>query len=244
MTILDKIKEKRIIQLDNEKSQLKQPSLIDALNKDGLQIIGEIKRASPSKGDIANTDFDINKQVEHYVAHGVAAFSILTENAFFKGQNEDLQFVRNKYPNIPILRKDFIFDPFQIMHAKLLGASAILLIVKMLSDEDLHELHKLAYDLGLEVLVEIHDEDELNRALLIPNLKLLGINNRNLNTFDTDLNTTKDLINKIPFESLKNITLISESGFLEKKDLDFAIEMNVSGILVGEALMKGKIYGE
>ena len=244
MTILDKIKEKRIIQLDNEKSQLKQPSLIDALNKDGLQIIGEIKRASPSKGDIANTDFDINKQVEHYVAHGVAAFSILTESAFFKGQNEDLQFVRNKYPNIPILRKDFIFDPFQIMHAKLLGASAILLIVKMLSDKDLHELHKLAYDLGLEVLVEIHDEDELNRALLIPNLKLLGINNRNLNTFDTDLNTTKDLINKIPSESLKNITLISESGFLEKKDLDFATEMNVSGVLVGEALMKGKIYGE
>ena len=135
MTILDKIKEKRIIQLENEKSKLKQPSLIEALNKDGLQIIGEIKRASPSKGDIANNDFDINKQVEHYMANNVAAFSILTEEFFFKGKNEDLEFVRKKYPNIPILRKDFIFDVFQIIHAKLLGASAILLIVKLRKDK-------------------------------------------------------------------------------------------------------------
>lgn len=242
MTILDKIKEKRIIQLENEKSKLKQPSLIEALNKDGLQIIGEIKRASPSKGDIANNDFDINKQVEHYMANNVAAFSILTEEFFFKGKNEDLEFVRKKYPNIPILRKDFIFDVFQIIHAKLLGASAILLIVKMLSDKDLNDFHKLAYDIGLEVLVEVHDENELNRALLIPNLKLLGINNRNLNTFHTDLNTSKNLISKIPLNYLDNITLISESGFLEKKDLEFAVEIGVSGILVGEALMKGKIY--
>ena len=114
----------------------------------------------------------------------------------------------------------------------------------MLSDKDLNDFHRLAYDIGLEVLVEVHDEDELNRALLIPNLKLLGINNRDLNTFHTDLNTTKDLISKIPLNYLDNITLISESGFLEKKDLEFAIEMGVSGILVGEALMKGKIYGE
>ena len=228
--ILNKIKEKRIIQLSQEKESFKTKSLFEALKKPGLQILGEIKRSSPSKGMIANDDFNLEDQVSHYVQNNIAGISILTENAFFKGQNEDLQFVHNKYPNIPILRKDFIFDPFQVFHAKELGASAILLIVKMLNDDELFYLHDLAYKIGLEVLVETHDEIELTRALQIPNLKLLGINNRNLNTFETDLNISKQLISIIPSDIRKNIVLVSESGYLSH------------AVLVGEALMKNKIY--
>ena len=160
------------------------PSFHKALSQEGIRIIGEIKRASPSKGQIALENFDLLKQATHYVEHGVAAFSILTEEAYFKGDNTFIPQVVEAFPKVPILRKDFIYTPFQVAQAKFLGASAILLIVRMLSDEQLQALHALAYDLQMDVLVEVHDEAELQRALRIPQLKLLGINNRNLNTFE------------------------------------------------------------
>ena len=236
-TILDKILFERKKQLKVEKEKFSQVSLIKTLNKKGLQIIGEIKRSSPSKGQMISENFNMEKQLGYYVKNSVSAFSILTEQHYFKGSSEDLIFAKNLYPNIPILRKDFIFEPFQIAHAKFLGASAVLLIVKMLSDTELIALHNLALSLELEVLVEIHDVDDLNRALKIPNLALLGINNRDLNTFKTSLSVTEKLLSKI--KNSENITIISESGFNTKEELSFIESLGVSGVLIGEALMKG-----
>ena len=170
---------------------------------------------------------------------GVSAFSILTEKEYFKGENDFIKIVREKFPEMPILRKDFIYTPFQVAHAKFLGASAILLIVRMLNDKALLELHKLAQDLEMDVLVETHDEEEIKRALKIPNLEILGINNRNLNTFEVDIRTTEKLINEIPSDVFNNMTIVSESGFLSKKDVEYAEKLNVDGLLIGEALMKG-----
>ena len=208
MDILEKIKIKRDVQLEEEIKSFKQPSLKEALKQDGVRIIGEIKRASPSKGKIANDDFDLLKQAQSYVDKGVAAFSILTEKEYFKGENDFIKIVREKFPEMPILRKDFIYTPFQVAHAKFLGASAILLIVRMLDDKTLLELHKLAQDLEMDVLVETHDEEE-------------------------------KLINGIPGDILKNLTIVSESGFLSKEDVEYAEKLNVDGLLIGEALMKG-----
>ena len=237
--ILHKIKLEREKQLSAEKKILSKPSLIKALKKDGIQIIGEIKRASPSKGNIAEDTFDIEKQLDYYVKNNIAAFSILTENHFFKGQNEDLTFAGKLHPEIPVLRKDFIFDPFQVAQAKFIGASAILLIVKMLSNTELINLHKLALDLELEVLVEIHNEEDLERALKIPEIKLLGINNRNLDTFETSLSVTENLFSKIP--AGRDITIISESGVHTQKDLKFVESLGVDGVLIGESLMKNSL---
>ena len=228
MDILSEIKEKREIQLQKEKKIYKRPSFRDALKQEGLKIIGEIKRASPSKGKIADNSFNLLNQAKHYVENGVAAFSILTEEEYFKGDNEFIKIVSENFPHIPILRKDFIYTPFQVAHAKFLGASAILLIVRMLNDEELHTLHRLAH--------------ELERALKIPDLQILGINNRNLNTFNTDIKTTGELIKFIPEEILKNIVLVSESGFLSKDDFKYAENLNVDALLIGEALMKGLIF--
>ena len=148
-------------------------------------------------------------------------------------------FAYSSKAEMPILRKDFIYTPFQVAHAKFLGASAILLIVRMLDDKMLLELHKLAQDLEMDVLVETHDEEEIRRALKIPNLEILGINNRNLNTFEVDIKTTEKLINEIPSDVLNNLTIVSESGFLSKEDVEYAEKLNVDGLLIGEALMKG-----
>ena len=241
MDILEKIKIKRDIQLEDELKSFKQPSLKEALKQNGVRIIGEIKRASPSKGKIAKDDFDLLKQAQSYVDKGVAAFSILTEKEYFKGENEFIKIVREKFPEMPILRKDFIYTPFQVAHAKFLGASAILLIVRMLDDKTLCELHKLAHDLEIDVLVEVHDEVELERALKIPNLEILGVNNRNLDTFEVDIATTKKLIDKIPAEMKEKLILVGESGFMTKDDLEYAKTIGVDGLLIGEALMRGNL---
>ena len=241
MDILEKIKIKRDIQLEEELKSFKQPSLKEALKQDGVRIIGEIKRASPSKGKIAKDDFDLLKQAQSYVDKGVAAFSILTEKEYFKGENEFIKIVRKKFPEMPILRKDFIYTPFQVAHAKFLGASAILLIVRMLNDKTFRELHKLAHELELEVLVEVHDEVELERALKIPNLEILGVNNRNLDTFEVDISTTKKLVDKIPDEMKEKLILVGESGFMTKDDLEYAKTIGVDGLLIGEALMRGNL---
>ena len=241
MDILEKIKVKRDIQLEDELKSFKQPSLKKALNQKGIQIIGEIKRASPSKGKIAKDDFDLLKQAQSYVDKGVAAFSILTEKEYFKGENDFIKIVREKFPEMPILRKDFIYTPFQVAHAKFLGASAVLLIVRMLDDKTLCVLHKLAHDLELDVLVEVHDEVELERALKIPDLEILGVNNRNLNTFEVDIKTTKKLMDKIPDEMKEKLVLVGESGFLTKEDLEYAKSIGVDGLLIGEALMRGNL---
>lgn len=242
MDILQKIKIKRDVQLERELSSFRRPSLKEALKRPGLQIIGEIKRASPSKGQIAEEGFDLIRQADHYVNNNIAAFSILTEEEYFKGDNEFIKKVGEHFPDVPILRKDFIYTPFQVAHSKFLGASALLLIVRMLDDSALHELHKLTYELEMEALVEVHDEAELERALKIPGLQILGVNNRNLNTFEVNITTTKKLMDRIPDSLKKDITLVGESGFLNEDDLKYAKTINVDGLLIGEALMKGNLF--
>ncbi len=240
--ILHKIKQERALQLKQEEKSFERPSFKDALKKEGLQIIGEIKRASPSKGQIATDDFDLLKQTNHYASNSIAAFSILTEEAYFKGDNTFIEIVAKEYSHIPILRKDFIYTPFQVAHSKFLGASAILLIVRMLNNDELNYLHQLAQSLGMDVLVEVHNQQELSRALAIPNLEILGINNRNLNTFEVSLQTTEDLIGLIPKEKREKLLIVSESGYLSKEDIEYAKSLNVDALLIGEALMKGLLF--
>ena len=229
MDILLQIKQQRDLQLQRELASVARPSFHKALSQEGIRIIGEIKRASPSKGQIA-------------LENGVAAFSILTEEAYFKGDNTFIPQVVEAFPKVPILRKDFIYTPFQVAQAKFLGASAILLIVRMLSDEQLQVLHALAYDLQMDVLVEVHDEAELQRALRIPQLKILGINNRNLNTFEVSLQTTERLLSLISEEQRASLLVVSESGYLSKEDLHYAETLGVDALLIGEALMKGLLF--
>ena len=242
MDILEKIKIKRDIQLKKEISAFRQPSLKKALKKTGLQIIGEIKRASPSKGQIADAGFNLLEQASYYINNGISAFSILTEEEYFKGDNKFIKDVREAFPDIPILRKDFIYTPFQVAHAKFMGASAILLIVRMLDDQTLCNLHGLAHDLEMDILVEVHDENELERALKIPGLEILGINNRNLNTFEVNITNTERLVELIPPHMKEYLTLVGESGFMTKEDLKYAGTIGVDGLLIGEALMKGKLF--
>ena len=137
---------------------------------------------------------------------------------------------------------DFIYTPFQVAHSKFLGASAILLIVRMLNNDELNYLHQLAQSLGMDVLVEVHNQQELSRALAIPNLEILGINNRNLNTFEVSLQTTENLIALIPKEKREKLLIVSESGYLSKEDIEYAKSLNVDALLIGEALMKGLLF--
>ena len=241
MDILLEIKKQRDVQLERERALLQRPSFKEALSKKGISIIGEIKRASPSKGPIANEQFDLIPQAQSYQQKGVAAFSILTEEAYFKGDNLFIPSVKEAIPTIPILRKDFIYTPFQVAHSKFLGVSAILLIVRMLNDTQLLSLHHLARDLDLDVLVEVHDAHELERALAIPELAILGINNRNLNTFEVSLATTEQLLQQLPKERREKLIVVSESGFHSAEDIAYAEQLGVDALLIGEALMKGEI---
>lgn len=248
--ILKKIKAERILQLEREREQMKTPALTESLlggfHENNIAVLAEIKRASPSKGTIASKDFDLLQQAKHYQKNGASGFSILTEESYFNGDNAFIPQVKKKFPQIPILRKDFIFNSFQVFHAKLLGASAILLIVAMLDDEELLSLHKLALELDLEVLVEVHNYKELVRALYIPQLKLLGFNNRNLKTFDVNLRNSKTLMEhfqKTASKKLKeNLVLVSESGYSKQEDIEFAKKWGFHAVLIGEALMKGNIF--
>lgn len=242
MTILDAIIEHKKMILPKLKKtapdwsvpRAKRPSLYEALRKsDTLQIIAEMKRASPSKG-IINGEADPVKQALHYANAGAVCISVLTEEKFFKGSYDDLAAIA-KNVNLPILNKDFIIDKIQIDYALHAGASVVLLIVAALDDETLSELYQYATSLGLEVLVEVHNEEELERALCLQP-KLLGVNNRNLKTFHVDLAQTEKLaktINRYP-----DIAFISESGIWEKADAERAARAGARGILVGESLMK------
>lgn len=244
MDILDKILVQRKQQLSKEKAVFPKISLAASLQNphNGVSILAEIKRASPSRGEIASADFNLLRQAKLYQKNGAAGFSILTEEAFFKGDNDFIARVKNKISNIPVLRKDFIFDAFQVAHAKFLQADAILLIVAMLDDNTLLFLHELALLLELEVLVEVHNSRELERALRIPSLKILGINNRDLKTFVVDLQNSKDLLTQVPQHKRDELVLVSESGYHSKEDILFAENLGFDAVLIGEALMRGKIF--
>jgi indole-3-glycerol phosphate synthase len=213
--------------------------LYDSLVKaDRLQVIAEIKRASPSKGDI-RLEVDPAQQAKVYEKAGAAAISVLTDTPFFKGTMDDLAKVRREV-SIPILCKDFILDPVQIDRAKDAGANIILLIVAALDEQTLHSLAEYAESLGLEVLVEVHNEDEMKVALAM-SARIIGINNRNLKTFDVSLEVTEELGTLV---NNKEIVLISESGIKQDADCIRVAKAGAHGVLVGETLMRSEDSGK
>ncbi|AIY04336.1 Indole-3-glycerol phosphate synthase [Planococcus sp. PAMC 21323] len=244
MTILDKIiatkheeikTYKPVTQDDGQfpgKSKLLQRLL------DGNGVISEIKRASPSKGDI-QTEVDIVAQAKKYEDAGAAAISVLTDETYFKGSIDDLREVA-QIVSIPVLCKDFMVSEIQIDRAKQAGATIILLIVAALQQQQLKSLNDYALSKGLEVLVEVHVEKELHRALEL-DAKLIGVNNRNLKTFEVSIERTAQLAKLFPFDEGR--VLISESGMHTKEDAQFAYASGASGILVGEALMRSEDPG-
>ncbi len=202
-----------------------------ALKDKPIAIISEVKRASPSKGLISE-DFDYVAIAEDYENAGVSAISVLTEPYFFKGSNDILAEIAEKV-NTPILRKDFVIDPYMIYEAKVIGADAILLIVSILTDEQLKEYMGLADSLGLSAIVEAHDKTEIERAL-DANARIIGVNNRNLKDFTVDINNSINLRKHVP----KNILFISESGIKTPNQVKTLIENDVDGVLIGETLMR------
>jgi len=205
-----------------------------ALMSPDVNIIAEFKRASPSKG-IINDSRDPAGIAHKYRSGGARAMSVLTEGDFFKGSIDDLHAVRHAV-DLPILQKDFVFDEFQIYEAAAAGADAILLIVAMLDDEELKHLHHVAEDiLGIDALVEVHGQNEMERAAAI-GASLIGVNNRNLKTFDVSLDTSRALISSAP----ENAMLISESGFKSREDIIELARLGFNGFLIGETLMKSE----
>ncbi|WP_342533057.1 indole-3-glycerol phosphate synthase TrpC [Lysinibacillus sp. FSL K6-0057] len=216
------------------------PSLVETLRQaHTLQVIAEMKRASPSKGLIAG-GADPVAQAQVYAQAGAAAISVLTDKEFFEGSFEDLAAVARAV-DTPLLCKDFMIDRVQIRFAKAAGASIILLIVAALTDDALRDLYSYATGLGLEVLVEVHDRVELERALAV-DAKLIGVNNRDLRTFEVSLERTREIADVFPFDEER--VLISESGIWSKEDAKQVALMGASGVLVGEALMRSGDAGQ
>ena len=194
-------------------------------------VIAEIKKASPSKG-LLRDNFDPASIARSYETHGAACLSVLTDEQFFMGRADNLRAARGGC-TLPVLRKDFIIDPYQVLEARAMGADCILLIVAALSDAQLHELEVLARGLGLAVLVEVHDAAELDRALALAT-PLIGINNRNLRSFETRLETTLDLLPRVPAGRL----VITESGIHTPEHVTHMRAKGVNAFLVGEAFMR------
>lgn len=199
-------------------------------------VISEIKKASPSKG-VIRPDFHPAEIAADYAKHGAACLSVLTDRQFFQGAPEYLQQARAAC-TLPVLRKDFMIDPYQVYEARAMGADAILLIVAALSDTQMAELEALAMSLGMAVLVESHDAGELDRALKLKT-PLQGINNRNLRTFDVSLDTTLSQLSRIPADRV----VITESGILAPADVALMKQHNVNAFLVGEAFMRAPSPG-
>lgn len=244
MTILNKI----IAEKKKEVERLKKTGVVDAeivvrerakktfrelvLQSDKMNIIAEIKRASPSKG-IINDGVDPIEQAKIYANNGVSAISVLTDTPFFQGTMDDMRAVR-EVVDVPVLNKDFIIDPIQIKRAKHAGANIILLIAAALEDEELSSLYTYARELDLEVLCEVHNEEEMERVLRL-GADLIGINNRNLKTFEVDLATTTRLANMI---TDPDTILVSESGIETVADVEFVRDAGARAILVGETFMR------
>ena len=208
-----------------------------ALKAEGISVIAEVKKASPSKG-VIQPDFDPAATAVQYERAGARAVSCLTEEHYFQGSSKYLQKIRENI-SLPILRKDFIIDPYQIYEAKCIGADAILLIAAMLDTSTMKEYRKIARSLDLEVLAESHNEEELDNVLEA-GCEIIGINNRNLKTFEVTLETTVRLAQRVP----KGYTLVSESGIRDNGDIRLLRSCGADAVLIGETLMRsGDIAG-
>ncbi|WP_174615622.1 indole-3-glycerol phosphate synthase TrpC [Virgibacillus ihumii] len=242
MTILDKIitekeKEVKALKLETAETTPVKPKSVPRIadsfrNTDTMNVIAEIKRASPSKGSI-NLEVDPAEQAKKYEACGAGAISVLTDKTFFQGSMDDVRNVREAV-DLPILCKDFFIDTVQIDQAKAAGASIILLIVAALSPEKLKELYEYATDQGLEVLCEVHDEEEMKQAIAL-DAAVMGINNRDLKTFNVSLDTFGQLASMV---TNPETVLISESGIKTRSDVFHVQNNGAKGILVGETLMR------
>ena len=249
--ILEKIvweKEREVAQmynnesLDSVKSKLAnvQPArnFYDSLQNPQTKpaLIAEVKKASPSKG-VFREDFDPQAIAKSYELGGASCLSVLTDSEFFQGGFENLQLVR-QVVDLPLLCKEFIIDPYQIYWGRSHGADAVLLIAAILTDADLTELQALIHQLGMTALVEIHTQEELDRVLQIPDVRLIGINNRNLENFVVELAQTKVLMDRLDPETRNKYLWVSESGIYTRQDLDFVQNCGASAVLVGESLIK------
>ena len=222
--------EKQALEISLDKTSFK-----DAITNDSdykkIRIISEVKKASPSKG-VIEPNFDPYKTAELYFKNGANAVSVLTDEKYFQGENEYLINISRQIP-LPCLRKDFIIEEYQILQAKLFGASAYLLIVDCLNSETLKRLIRFGKELGLDALVETHRQSEVETAMEC-GAEIIGVNNRNLRTFETSLQTSIDLRPLVP----KEIPFISESGISKREDIELLLEHEVSAILVGESFMR------
>ena len=244
--ILDRILSNKRIEVDARKAQVSQGEL-ERITREApapsdfassvvrrpssVKLIAEIKKASPTKG-LIRPDFDPVAIAETYEKSGASAISVLTDEKYFQGHLDYLKAVKDAV-SLPVLRKDFIIDPYQIYEARAAGADAILLIVAALSREELSEFMALSEKLGMASLVEVHTSEELDVALEV-GAKIIGINNRNLQTFETKLETTLELAAKIPGDRV----IVSESGIFTRTDVEKLMAAGVDAILVGESLMR------
>jgi len=201
-----------------------------------INLIAEIKKASPSKG-VFRHEFDLLKIAQVYRAYGAKAISILTDEKFFRGKLEYLELVR-KNVYLPILRKDFILDKYQLYESKLFGADAVLLIAEILSQSELFNFLEICKNLAMDAVIEVHGEEDIKKALSVE-AQIIGINNRDLHTFNVNLEITSNLINSIP----KNKVIISESGISTYEDVMFLKSLGVNAVLIGEAFMKSDDIG-
>ena len=249
MNILDEIVAKTKSKLEEKKQGLSLEELSSKIDFENLKetnfkkslqnkaeaIIAEIKKASPSAGIISD-NFDPVLKSKEYESFGASALSILTEEDYFLGNIQYLNDVK-AITSLPILRKDFIVDEYQIYESKLIGADCILLIASILNDEELKNFSEIAERLKLDYIIEVHDEEELQRVQHFSNA-IIGVNNRNLKTFDVDINNSVEL--KKIFEG-ENI-FIAESGIKSKKDIEYLQQHNINVFLIGESLMKGDFF--
>ncbi len=253
-TVLDKILKRKAQEITerqqqvsfaqlSEKSQQLSPvrgfyqAMCNAIAAGKPAVIAEVKKASPSKG-IIRENFEPAEIAKSYQAGGATCLSVLTDKDFFQGSEAYLQAARAAC-DLPVIRKDFIIDPYQVAEARAIGADCILLIVAALEDAQMKELEQCASEFGLDVLVEVHNEPELERALALKT-NMVGINNRNLHTFETSLNNTFDLLSRIPANRL----VITESGIHSEQDVAQMRARDVHAFLVGEAFMRAENPGE
>jgi indole-3-glycerol phosphate synthase len=244
--MLNQIILKNLRELENKKNSLPMTELrrmareqpppgdfVSALRGDGIRLIAEVKKASPSRGVICQ-DFDPVQIARNYAANGAAAISVLTESRYFQGSIEHLRNIKKALGNnrMPLLRKDFVLDPYQVYESRAYGADSLLLIVAILTPEKLQEFLIISHELGMTCLVEVHNEAEVEIALK-SEARIIGINNRDLNTFKVDFATTERLRPLIPPDKI----VVSESGIKDRNDIEKCHRLGINAVLVGESLM-------